>query len=219
MLQRVLTFILSVLKKPEKQEKEVSPLPILTASVSEQVIPSLPPEPEKQLLDPDAESKLAKLYPPFADAVRELVLQARAKGMPVSIFQGLRTFGQQLELYKKGRDANFKVIDKKQVVTNAPPGMSMHNYGLAVDLVFDGDEVRPGYQWSWANKHPWKQLALLGKGCGLEPAFFWKTFPESPHFEKSYGMTYRELHSVYSEGGTELVWSVLDVKKKGATVA
>ena len=200
---------------PRAQAPVVSQAPVAATKV-EPVPANMPTTVQTGFATADGamESKLSLLYPPFASTVRSFILEARRNGMDVSVFQGLRTFEEQQKLYQKGRDANFRVVDRKSVVTNAPPGMSMHNYGLAVDVVFDGNPAKPGFQWSWSDKYPWKKLALLGKEMGLEPAYFWKTFPEAPHFEKSYGTTYRELHALYKEGGTALVWSVLSSKKK-----
>lgn len=243
MLQKVLTIILNALRRPAAT-KAVQPQALISTSPppqpqlanealsmtsSEPKIPKGPekppeapkpveapkPLPEFATFEGALESKLKLLYPPFAQMVRRFIFDARKKGMAVSVFQGLRTFEEQHALYLKGRDPKtLKTIDKKLVVTNAPAGMSMHNYGLAVDIVFDGDEVKPGWQWSWSQKHPWKGLAELGRSHGLEAAYFWKSFPEGPHFEKAYGFTYRELNAFYREGGTAMVWSVLDMRQK-----
>ena len=188
MLQKVLTTILSVLRRlvatkaaqspapisisiqPEPKPAPLSEAPSMASSTPK--TPEQPPKaPEQPVKTAEAakplqevakplqefatfegalEAKLKLLYPPFAKMVRLFIFEARKKGMAVSVFQGLRTFEEQHALYLKGRDPKtLKTVDKKLVVTNAPAGMSMHNYGLAVDVVFDGDEVKPGWQWSW----------------------------------------------------------------------
>lgn len=160
-------------------------------------------------LEVDQEKKLLELFPPFADLVRRFVLEARAQGMPIAIFEGLRTFERQQELYNKGRDSSGKVINESLVVTKAPPGSSLHNYGLAVDVVFDSDQVKPGWQWSWDDKYPWKKLADLSITFGLEPAYYWKSMPESPHHQKTYALQIHELLSLYRDGGLLEVWAEL----------
>lgn len=167
-------------------------------------------EEKPKTLESDQEEKLSKLYPPFAKVVRCFILDARAQGMPVAIFCGLRTFDEQKKLYFQGRDVLGRVKDKSKVVTNAPAGMSMHNYGLAVDVVFDADAVKPGWQWSWDNKHPWRKLADLSKSWGLEPAYYWKSFPEGPHHELETKYKTRELFALYQSGGLASVWKALD---------
>lgn len=234
MLQKVMTIILSALRRLGKPEKEPSPqitLPSTVSQVSAEPTPKIgvatvspkkpesaltsPPEPARVVaIAPEEEKKLSQLYPHFAQLVRCLVLEARANGMQVGVFCGLRTFEEQRALFQKGRDSSGKVIDKKSVVTNAPPGLSMHNYGLAVDLVFDGNPNKPGWQWSWDSKHPWKELAELGRKTGLSPAYFWKSFPESPHFEQTYGFTYRELSSLHNAAGMSGVWTEIDKRRQ-----
>jgi len=117
---------------------------------------------------------------------------------------------RQRELYAQGRDASGKVIDHSKVVTDAAPGLSAHNYGLAVDLVFNGAPANKPWQWSWGPQFPWGKLANLGISLGLDAAYFWKKFPEQPHYEKIYGLTYHELLATYVNEGMEGVWKRLD---------
>jgi peptidoglycan LD-endopeptidase CwlK len=161
------------------------------------------------LLQPDDEQKLAALYPPFADVVRAFVLEAQARKMAVGIFCGLRTYEEQSLLYEKGRSA------PGPVVTRARAGRSGHNFGVSFDCVFDGQPTVPGYQWSWDDKYPWRDLALLGQEFGLEAAYFWKSFPESVHFQCLYGLKLSELDLIYrTQGGLPAVWKRLDEARK-----
>lgn len=159
-------------------------------------------------LEPDQEQKLALLYPPFADIVREFLIDAHSQNMAVGIFEGLRTVERQKQLYSQGRDAKGRVVDRHKIVTNAPAGMSFHNYGLAVDLVFDANEVKPGWQWSWGATYPWKKLARLGQLHGLESAYFWPHFSEAPHYQATYGFKEKHLMALYHDAGGDLsvVW-------------
>jgi peptidoglycan L-alanyl-D-glutamate endopeptidase CwlK len=160
------------------------------------------------LLQPNDEEKLAHLYPPFADVVRAFVLEAQARKMAVGIFCGLRTYEEQSLLYEKGRSS------PGPIVTRARAGRSFHDVSLAVDLVFDGQPTVPGYQWSWDDKYPWRDLALLGQKFGLEAAYFWRSFPESPHFQMSYGFKIQELDTIFrSGGGLSAVWKALDERR------
>lgn len=164
----------------------------------------------------DQEDKLELLYPPFADTVRGFLVDAHSKGMNVGIFEGLRTYERQKELWLKGRNEKGQVIDRTKIVTKAQPGMSYHQYGLAVDIVFDADATRPGWQWSWDGKWPWKKLADLGRTHGLEAAYYWKAFPEAPHYQKTWGFKINELLSMYLDGGLPHVWDEIDrILRKG----
>ena len=59
-----------------------------------------------------------------------LAARLAARGMAVLITDGLRTFEEQDELFKKGR----RNVPGESIVTNARGGESNHNYGLAVDM-------------------------------------------------------------------------------------
>ena len=83
---------------------------------------------------------LSGLWPPMAAAVDYLLQYAAYYSLSGLIVSGYRTPGQQAELYLQGRTlaevANrvSKTIGVGGVVTNAFPGRSPHNYGLAVDF-------------------------------------------------------------------------------------
>jgi peptidoglycan L-alanyl-D-glutamate endopeptidase CwlK len=169
---------------------------------------------KRQLLEPDQEEKLSQLYPPFADQLREFILAARKVGMPVALFEGLRTMERQKQLYSEGRDAEGHIIDRAKIVTDAPPGMTFHNYGVAGDVVFVGTSQGPHWAYSWDSKWPWKKLGELGQSMGLEAGMFWPKFPDEPHFEIRYGYAEHELLALLSQGGLPAVWKALDAKKQ-----
>ena len=52
-----------------------------------------------------------------------------ARGAPVLVYETLRDEDRQAELYAKGRTTAGKIV------TNARPGWSWHQYGMAVDAV------------------------------------------------------------------------------------
>jgi hypothetical protein len=221
MLQKVLQFIQLVLQSfGRKTPSSSQPMQTLEKSDQPASTTSTPNSPmgdlgakKPQNLEPDQEQKLLQLYPPFAELVRSFILEARAKNINVAIFEGLRTFDRQKELFFKGRNSYGTVVDRRLVVTNARPGESFHQYGLAVDIVFDADAVKPGWQWSWDDKYPWKALAELGKAKGLESAYFWKSFPEAPHFQLTYGARIIDLIMTYNKTGLAGVWEFLDQKQ------
>jgi LAS superfamily LD-carboxypeptidase LdcB len=97
-------------------------------------------------------------------------------GYKVTIFQGFRSFAEQDALYAQGR------TKPGSIVTNAKAGYSLHNYGVAVDIVFV-ENGRP----SWAEKHPWQVLGQVGKNHGFEWGGDWQGFKDRPHFEMTFG--------------------------------
>lgn len=170
------------------------------------------PQPEPEVGFKPADEREAKILLALHPVLRkrlEVALQKwREAGLAVYIFEGLRTIERQRELYAKGRDKNGVVISKKDVVTNAKPGSSFHNYGIAIDMVFDGDTAKPGVQWSW--KEPdakWKLMGKIGQECGLEWAGAWRSFPEAPHFQLSVpGLGWRDFLRLHMAGGMTAVW-------------
>ena len=82
---------------------------------------------------------LSGLWPPFAAAVQYYLQAADYYGIPITIVSGYRSPEEQARLYAQGRTAaEIQARVKKQgrngAVTDAPPGTSPHNYGLAVDI-------------------------------------------------------------------------------------
>jgi len=135
---------------------------------------------------------LDQLYPPFAADIDKLISQCKKQGLAVEIFEGYRSFDRQQELYSQGRFGS-----KKKIVTNAGPGLSAHNYGLGVDLVFDGDTIKPGIQWSWSGDYASVGKVINSKFKSLEWAGNWKRFPEYPHVQNLYGYSVHQLKAIY----------------------
>ena len=84
-------------------------------------------------------SHLYGLWPPFAEAVRYLLQWSSYYQYQGSLTSGFRSGSEQANLYAQGRTP-YEIANRvsKQgaggSVTDAPPGSSAHNYGLAVDV-------------------------------------------------------------------------------------
>lgn len=95
----------------------------------------------------------------------------------------LRDEEEQEKLWKIGRTV------KGRVVTDAKPGESAHNYGLALDVVpmISGKPI-------WDSDNPlWLEIGRIGKEEGFEWGGNWKSFKEYPHFQMLGGLTIAEL--------------------------
>jgi peptidoglycan L-alanyl-D-glutamate endopeptidase CwlK len=109
----------------------------------------------------------------------------------------LRTFAEQNALFAKGRTA------PGPIVTNAKGGLSMHNYGLALDIVLikDGKEavwdVKTDFDGD--GKSDWMEVVNIFKQYGWEWGGDWK-FYDAPHFQKSFGKSVRELLALKNGG-------------------
>lgn len=145
-----------------------------------------------------------QLYPPFLSKLTEM-----EKHLPDGtwfVTCGYRSHEEQAKLYAKGR------TEPGGRVTNAKPGQSLHQYGIAVDAAFDLDPSRPGLQPSWSD-HDLKPLADAAVAVGLEAGFYWSSFRDTPHIQlsiKSRGVALDDLRRAYDRGGLIEVWAFLD---------
>lgn len=148
------------------------------------------------------------LYPKFLIDIQLLEQRMAEAQLHFYLFQGLRTFEEQAELYAQGRTAIGKVV------TNAKPGQSWHNYGLACDFVADGMPNKPNTQWSWDTKidlnadghNDWQQFGEITEGLNLIWGGSWRKFPDLPHVEYNSGLTLVEAQELYRQGGIKKVW-------------
>ena len=115
----------------------------------------------------------------------------------------LRTFAEQDQLFAK-----------RPKVTNARGGQSYHNYGLAVDIVLLVDKDKNGTfeTASWETnvdfdsdgKADWQEVVAIFKRYGWEWGGDWK-FVDTPHFQKTFGKSIKELQGLYASQKTAYV--------------
>jgi len=119
-----------------------------------------------------------KLQPLIKRTAQDVVDEMASLGHVVHVFEGFRTKKKQDQYYSQGRTTPGNII------TNAKGGQSLHNYGVAVDIVF-GQQGRP----SWNPKEPWKLLGKIGKKHGFFWGGDWKGFSDLPHLEMRLGFS------------------------------
>jgi peptidoglycan LD-endopeptidase CwlK len=123
--------------------------------------------------------------------VEALVAALRAEQIPLAVYESVRTPTRQANLYARGRVPGQGELGK--TVTRAKAWQSLHQFGLAVDMVF-----RSGAAWSWVAPRPgqWERYHELARAQGLEPLSF-----EKPHVQLA-GLDLEELRrGVYPTGG------------------
>jgi peptidoglycan LD-endopeptidase CwlK len=129
--------------------------------------------------------------------------------LPFALFEALRSWEQQADYYAQGRTKSGTII------TNAQPGDSWHQYGLAADYALATSiSDKPGLQWSWyiksdANRdghNDWQQMAETAVQYGLEAGYYWKKFPDLPHVQNRFGLTLADAKELYLHGGIKAVW-------------
>jgi len=116
----------------------------------------------------------------------------------------LRTFAEQNALYSQGRTKLFDDKGKRLgIVTKAKGGQSIHNFGLALDIVLLKDSNNDGKFESatWETnidfdkdgKSDWIEVVNILKSHGWTWGGDWKSFKDAPHFEKTFGHTWKTL--------------------------
>lgn len=145
-------------------------------------------------MDKPTQERIAKLHPKVRDEVTKIVNECNAAltgRAQVRISQGLRTFEEQNELYAQGRTKAGKKV------TDAKGGQSIHNYGLAVDivLIIDGKTASWDTAKDWDNDGvaDWYECVKIFARYGWDWGGNWKTFKDLPHFEKKGYNKWRDL--------------------------
>lgn len=161
--------------------------------------------------------RIATLYPGLRPlAFRVLRDMELATSRPVNVTEALRNMDHQLDLYRQGREllhGRWVITDSSKIVTNAKPGLSYHNYGLAWDVAFAGSDpylskLKPSEQDSL-----WSTYGAVVKKWNLKWGGDFRLangVRDLPHAELSYGLCISECVELYERGGLMGVWAYLD---------
>ena len=100
-------------------------------------------------------------------------------------------------------EEQHKLFLQRPKVTNADSWQSIHNYGLAFDIVLMYDKNNDGVfetvSWDMIKdgdnngKADWMEMVAFFKSRGWEWGGDWKSFKDYPHFQISDGHTWRTL--------------------------
>ena len=158
---------------------------------------------------PKVRDELKKIY-------GEICLALNGRAMCRFAFV-LRSFAEQAALYAQGRETLASVNAKRKTagmapltaaqnkakVTNAQAGLSIHNYGLACDILLVIDTNKDGKfeTASWDTKSDfdgdgvsdWMEVVAIFKKYGWGWGGDWKSFKDLPHFEKTFGYKASDL--------------------------
>ncbi|MEH6942943.1 M15 family metallopeptidase [Bacillus sp. JJ722] len=125
----------------------------------------------------------------------EMIKRAHKEGINVLVTDGYRSMEEQARIYGKGRQSyyykgkNYGDPDES-IVSNAKPGSSNHNYGLAIDFVLCNDDASEVY---YEVNAKYKRVAAIGKSLGFAWGGDWKGFKDYPHLEMMGGLTLTDL--------------------------
>lgn len=158
-------------------------------------------------MDKITQDRIKTLHPAIQADVESIINECndRLKGkvkMMVRIAEAFRTWQEQDAIYAKGRTA------PGAIVSYAKGGDSMHNYGLAVDIVFMFDRDNNG-TWEEASWDFFKDHDGDGEVDFNEVDFVFKKYGFSglykadgkrwdfPHFQRTFGLTIAEMKKRY----------------------
>lgn len=152
--------------------------------------------------DPYTLRKLKKIHPSLISELTDIYDEILARGVNIRITDSLRTMERQSELYAQGR------TKPGPRVTNAKPGQSYHNFGMAIDFAL----LLPGNKRvSWDlnldlnnnQQKDWDEVVAVFKHFGWDWGGNWTSFKDYPHFEKTFGYSTSQLLAKYNNGEVE----------------
>ena len=139
---------------------------------------------------------VTQLHPILQEKFKLLQKKCAQKGIKIRATECLRTAKEQDALYAKGRTA------PGSKVTNARgrDAKSMHQWGVAVDIVINMDADKDG-DVDISDLYNVKLLNVVGKigeSIGLEWGGSWKSIVDKPHFQlPDWGSTPTKLKAKY----------------------
>lgn len=124
--------------------------------------------------------RIKTFHPKYAEQLKAEYLEINnqlPKGVRLRFSHVLRTNKEQDELFAQGR------TKKGSIITNAKGGKSVHNYGLAFDIVVLLDKDKNGtFETAVWNGTHFNTVVKYFKNKGYEWGGDWK-FKDSPHFQ------------------------------------
>ena len=136
---------------------------------------------------------LVDLHPQVRIMAEQLLKEADRAGIPLTVTFTRRSMETQAALYAQGRNRLGRVV------TNARPGYSYHNFGLAIDVV--PTELLALPRWGDTPVHQtrtdalWSQVGAIGKAIGFRWGGEFRTIRDRPHFEWSGELTLADLRA------------------------
>ena len=128
---------------------------------------------------------MKNIIPSIASQVQKVLDEMASLGHPMMCTDGYRTWAEQNALYAQGR------VKPGRIVTNARGGESNHNYACAADCTF----VVNGKP-TWEGNLPWDLYGKTAKKYGFVWGGDWKSFPDRPHIEMTFGYTIPQLQKM-----------------------
>ena len=132
-------------------------------------------------------------HPILRDELKRILQEIQALlpvGFTVRYTHVFRSIAEQDALFAQGRTTEGKIV------TKAKGGSSYHNYGLAVDVV-----ILKNGQPDWLNKNEFNIAVAVFEKYGWEWGGRWTSFPDAPHFQKTFGNNIAKLKTLKTKQG------------------
>ena len=150
--------------------------------------------------------RIELLHPAIREEVKTLYLEQVVPALDgrstCRISQGMRTVTEQDALYTQGRTRLYDTNGNRLgIVTNAKGGQSIHNYGLAFDIVMLIDGSTPSWDtvkdWDGDGTSDWMEVVNIFVENGWELGGNWN-FKDLPHLQKAFGYDWGQLMEKYN---------------------
>lgn len=129
-------------------------------------------------------NRIKLMHPNVRNQVKEWYLEINRRlpvGIRLRFTHTYRSFEEQ-----------DKLFNQRPKVTNAKGGQSIHNYGLAFDIVILKQDAKGKWHASWDVDEYWLKVADYFKRKGMTWGGDWKSFKDYPHFEFNFSKTWRD---------------------------
>jgi len=156
------------------------------------------------MIDETSQKKLARLYPPFAEKLRQLI---NVLGHNWRILEGFRSFEEQSAFFAQGRSRPGGLITRDRA------GYSGHNYGVVAHIAPTVDG-----QVAWDDNEAFLRLTVEAKKVGLASGGTWGSkFLEKSRVEMVI-LTMDESLALFKKGQLPAVWAAFDMKLRVVVV-
>lgn len=148
-----------------------------------------------------SEARIGDVHPSLKEYAIELIKRCYKEGIRVQLSSGYRSPIDQAYIYGQGRSSYIyngkqygRIKDAKgkqlPIISNAKPGESIHNYGLAIDYFLVSED---GNNSIWTVNSDWKRVAAVAKSMGFEWGGDWSSFKDYPHLQYTKGLTLGQI--------------------------
>lgn len=154
-----------------------------------------------------SEQRLALVHPKLAQNIETLDTTLISRGVLIRVVQGLRKWEDQERIYAQGRTA------PGEIVTDAPPGHSMHEFGLAVDCMPSLNPPALPYKPDGVGGSPrYIAMRAVAEAEGLVSGSRWAHPVDWPHLQLPNvpASPTDQIRADFASGGLAKVWENYD---------